>query len=156
VFESEDKKRCVLTMKIFCPCHSGKAYSECCQPYHEGKKSAENAQILMRSRYSAYATENFDYIIQTTHPEGSAYKKDREKWKEDMAAFYRNTDFEDLEIQNFIDGQDKAYVVFIAKLSQKGMDGSFIEKSYFEKKGGQWLYHSGTIVLPNEVAEDAS
>jgi SEC-C motif domain protein len=50
-----------------CPCESGRLYSVCCQPYHQGTP-AVNAEALMRSRYSAYAFGLAQYILDTWHP----------------------------------------------------------------------------------------
>ena len=47
-----------------CPCCSGKS-AICCQKYHKGL-TPENALVLMRSRYSAYALGVGDYLIETT------------------------------------------------------------------------------------------
>lgn len=44
------------------------AYSDCCQPYHKCIKKAENAERLMRTRYSAFVLMMPDYIIKTTLP----------------------------------------------------------------------------------------
>ena len=43
------------------------ADEECCEPYIKGLKNPETAVVLMRSRYSAYATQHADYLIATTH-----------------------------------------------------------------------------------------
>ncbi|OTG81196.1 YchJ family protein [Acinetobacter sp. ANC 4648] len=48
-----------------CPCSLG-LYSECCQPLHLGNARAQTAEQLMRSRYSAFAKHEIDYIIHTT------------------------------------------------------------------------------------------
>lgn len=48
-----------------CPCGRGD-YASCCQPLHLGKSQAETAEQLMRSRYSAFAKQEIDYIVQTT------------------------------------------------------------------------------------------
>lgn len=48
-----------------CPCGLG-SYSSCCQPLHLGQKKALTAQQLMRSRYSAFALQEIDYIVKTT------------------------------------------------------------------------------------------
>lgn len=50
---------------LSCPCGS-ELYSECCQPLHLGQKKAETAEQLMRSRYSAFAKHEIDYIVKTT------------------------------------------------------------------------------------------
>lgn len=51
-----------------CPCQSGKAYADCCQPFHQFRQTPPTAEALMRSRYSAYTQVNIDYIVATTVP----------------------------------------------------------------------------------------
>ncbi len=48
-----------------CPCAQG-AYMSCCAPLHQGQQHASSAEQLMRSRYSAFALQQIDYLIQTT------------------------------------------------------------------------------------------
>lgn len=55
-------------MKNLCACHSGKSYTDCCQPLHLGQPVAD-AERLMRSRYSAYALKLAEYILHTWHPD---------------------------------------------------------------------------------------
>ena len=50
---------------LSCPCGSER-YAECCQPLHLGIKKAETAEQLMRSRYSAFAKQEIEYIVKTT------------------------------------------------------------------------------------------
>ena len=50
---------------LACPCGQGD-YQYCCQPLHVGQAHAETASQLMRSRYSAFALQQIDYIVQTT------------------------------------------------------------------------------------------
>ncbi len=50
---------------LACPCGQGN-YQHCCQPLHVGQAHAESASQLMRSRYSAFALQQIDYIVQTT------------------------------------------------------------------------------------------
>ena len=52
-------------MSNACPCGRGE-YSSCCQPLHLGSTKAESAEQLMRSRYSAFAKHEIDYIQKTT------------------------------------------------------------------------------------------
>ena len=54
-------------MKSKCYCGSTDSFEECCEPYIKEFKTAESAVILMRSRYSAYATQHADYLVSTTH-----------------------------------------------------------------------------------------
>ncbi|MFI5507086.1 YchJ family protein [Mycobacterium sp. NPDC051804] len=51
-----------------CPCGSAQPFGRCCLPLHLGDRQAETAEQLMRSRYSAYAVQNLDYVWQTWHP----------------------------------------------------------------------------------------
>ena len=57
----------VIYSDSLCACHSGKAYGDCCQPYHTTNKIPENPVILVRSRYCAYSLGNVSYIMATTH-----------------------------------------------------------------------------------------
>lgn len=114
-----------------CPCCSGKPYSECCKPYHDGL-AAPTALALMRSRYSAYALENADYIIQTTHPKSPYYESNRKKWKLAILHFCHQVQFVRLEIISYAED----WVYFIAHLGTTTLE----EKSRFEKVDEKWLY----------------
>jgi len=50
-----------------CYCGSTFLFENCCNPYIKGLAKAPTAEALMRSRYSAYATQNADYLVATTH-----------------------------------------------------------------------------------------
>jgi len=50
-----------------CPCGSGVAYEACCGRFHRGEAVPPNAEALMRSRYSAYAMGNLDWVRNTWH-----------------------------------------------------------------------------------------
>lgn len=119
-------------------------YSTCCQPYHDGALP-ENAEVLMRSRYSAYALQLADYIIQTTHPSNPAYTADKRLWKEEILQFCRDMQFTGLHIEEFVEGPERATVTFTAQLKQGDFDASFREKSLFIKEDGRWFYASGEI-----------
>jgi SEC-C motif-containing protein len=114
----------------------------CCEPYHKGALP-ENALLLMRSRYAAYARHRPDYIIATTHPTNPAYTTDTARWKQDILAFSKATRFLGLTIHAFLDGSKEAFVVFTAQLEQKGLDASFTEKSRFLKESESWFYVDG-------------
>lgn len=125
-----------------CPCHSGKLYETCCEPFHKGQL-APNAMLLMRSRYAAYALKLAEYIMKTTHPDSPQFKRNSSAWNNDILYFCQNTLFEGLEIGEFVEEGSKATVTFLAKLIQNGTDASFIEKSSFEKLDQRWLYLKG-------------
>lgn len=123
-----------------CPCSSGHFYANCCKKFHEGA-FAETALELMRSRYSAYALNRSDYIIQTTHPKKRGAQCDRES----IEAFSKNTHFQRLEILDAQRVGSYATVTFRAHLLQESKDVSFTEKSSFEKIKGRWFYLDGVM-----------
>ncbi|MCL2586471.1 MAG: YchJ family metal-binding protein [Streptosporangiales bacterium] len=50
-----------------CPCGLGDDYDACCGRFHAGAP-APTAEALMRSRYSAFAVGDVDYLKRTWHP----------------------------------------------------------------------------------------
>lgn len=59
---------------IPCPCGAKKAeipvlYPLCCGLFHLKNKQASTPEQLMRSRYSAFVMQEYDYLIATHHPE---------------------------------------------------------------------------------------
>ena len=51
-----------------CPCGGGTCYEDCCRPLHDGAAYAPTAVRLMRSRYSAFALRQPQYLLDTWHP----------------------------------------------------------------------------------------
>ncbi|MBY5927308.1 MULTISPECIES: YchJ family protein [unclassified Halomonas] len=51
-----------------CPCGSGLALADCCQPLHQGG-TATSPEALMRSRYSAFSLGLDDYLRHSWHPD---------------------------------------------------------------------------------------
>lgn len=127
---------------ILCPCGSNLSYENCCGLYHKGKQ-AENALILMKSRYSAYALHQTDYIIATTHPKSLLYLRNYWRWKEQIQHFSTLTKFLRLEIIDHHLGEVESYVTFIAHLKQGEADASFKEKSRFLLEHSKWFYFEG-------------
>jgi len=91
----------------------------------------------MRSRYSAFALGLIDYLIDTASHPGS---------QKDLEAFAQETEFIGLEILEFVDGEETAFVTFRPHLRQKGCDFTYTEKSSFEKVGGRWLYKESLVM----------
>lgn len=50
---------------MFCPCGSSLVFEQCCQPIINQDKVASTAEQLMRSRFSAYAIGDAQYIFDT-------------------------------------------------------------------------------------------
>lgn len=123
-----------------CPCGSGKKYKKCCQIFHKGA-IAKDALSLMKSRYSAYAVGDAEYIIKTTAKENKDYMDNKAKWKEEIKAFHKNNIFEKLKIVEYIEDSNSATVEFEAYISGEVMR----EKSHFIKQDNKWLYLDGEI-----------
>lgn len=93
----------------------------------------------MRSRYSAYALGIIEYIMATTHPNNPDASIALLDWQKGISDFAVNTKFLGLNIVEFIDGDEEAYVTFEARFDH----GMMKEKSRFLKVEGKWLYESG-------------
>lgn len=128
-----------------CPCGSEKKYKKCCRVFHEGLLPSK-AEELMRSRYSAFATKQVEYIIETTHKDNCDYTENTKAWKEAVEDFCSNVEFQRLDIYESIEGKEESYVTFRANLLQNNQDVSFTEKSRFLKVEGKWFYVDGTFL----------
>lgn len=121
-----------------CPCCSGKLYEECCKPYHSKKEFAPTAEKLMRSRYSAFAIPNGDYLWGTTLPSKRKFhnKIDLETWgKENL--------WTKLEILK----SEEKEVEFKAHFTDKfGKEQIHHELSTFKKIDKKWYYVSGKFL----------
>lgn len=133
-----------IQQKNLCPCCSGKPYVNCCQKYHQGLLP-ENALLLMRSRYAAYARGLADYIIETTHLDSPHYVQDRKQWLYQIHVFSNQTSFDGLEIVETQLLEPESFVTFVAHLSKEGKDLTFTERSRFLKQGHAWKYVEGKI-----------
>lgn len=120
---------------MMCPCHSKKPYASCCAPYHRSR-NAPTPLALMRSRYSAYALGNAEYIIATTHPDHPDSATPLAARRKQIKHFCRATTFKDLEILEATD----TTVTFKATLLHNNQDASYIEKSAFAQLNNCWLY----------------
>lgn len=139
-------------MQIFCPCNSGLDYNDCCQPFHDNKLP-DSALALMRSRYSAYALNNPEYIIRTTHPNHPNYKKNHNQWVQEISDFCLNTQFQKLEILEVIEGFNESFVTFNAYLLQNNKKIQLTEKSQFLKIKKQWLYRDAIAFNIQEISD---
>ncbi len=122
-----------------CPCCSDLAYGDCCKPYHCGEKSAPSAEALMRSRYSAFAIPNADYLMETTLPSKRKFHN-----KEDLQVWGEINEWLKLEI---VQKPSKDQVEF--KAWYKDEDGTLQlhhELSLFKLVSGRWFYVSGKFL----------
>jgi len=125
-----------------CPCGSGNKYKKCCQKFHNGAL-ASTALLLMKSRYSAYAMGNANYIINTTHSNNIDFTDDKKAWKSSIIEFCKNSKFISLEILNYtLKDKNEAFVTFKASFENDSM----IEKSRFLFENGRWFYEKAISI----------
>ncbi|MEN5386989.1 YchJ family metal-binding protein [Aliarcobacter skirrowii] len=134
------------SVNSLCLCGSLKKYKKCCRIFHDNIKNPSNALELMKSRFSAFAFLRSDYIMKTTHQQNCDFSLDTFSWRDDIEKFSKNTNFEKLEILDFIDGEIESFVTFKATLFQNKKDISFIEKSRFLKESNIWFYVDGEFL----------
>jgi len=129
-------------MKIDCPCGLGKTYDECCGKYHKQDAFPTTAKALMRSRYSAYAMKNADYIVQTALVVDN--KTAIEEWM-------KRVKFVKLEILRTQRGKaldKKGVVEFKAWFKDEGKTEVLHEVSAFVKRKGRWFYDESNSFTP--------
>jgi len=118
-----------------CPCGLERTYADCCQVWHSGVP-APTAEVLMRSRYSAFVMELESYLLATwlasTRPPA--------------VEFEPGTRWLGLTVKAAQDsGPDLAHVEFVARYRVGG--GSAVrlhERSRFVRQSGVWFYVDGT------------
>ena len=122
-----------------CPCCSGKSYDECCKIFHDKEKFPQTAEELMRSRFSAFAIPNGEYLMETTLPSKRKLHntKDLQKWGEENSW----TKLEILKVSG------KNLVEFKAFYTDKDVNPKIHhELSLFEKLNNRWFYVSGKFL----------
>ncbi|TDO96956.1 YchJ family protein [Marinomonas balearica] len=142
---------------ILCPCGTGSPYEMCCGMYHHNPGTAPTAEALMRSRYSAFALQNFDYIAATQKLES-----DPEQSATDVQESNETTQWIKLKINETESGLEKdksGMVSFTAHFKEGKHIGRLSERSLFKKVKNVWYYVSGEHevqgntphVLPQEM-----
>ena len=120
-----------------CYCGSILAFSIGCQKYIVGKLKAPTALALMKSRYSAYATHQVDYLWNTTHDSQRKFYS-----KTEILNWATANEWLKLEIiattENTVDF--KAYYRDANK--QTHIHHEF---SNFMQENGSWFYVDGTF-----------
>lgn len=129
-------------MQNKCKCGTNKNYLDCCGAYITNAKLPDTPDQLMRSRYTAYATCNVEYIENTMY--GNALigfdLKDTARWA-------KNIVWTNLKILNSsFESKDKGFVEFKAYYVESNQPGILHEKSEFQRKSGKWFYVDGIIL----------
>ncbi len=129
-----------------CPCTSGKPFAECCEPIITRQRVAATAEELMRSRYTAYARGDIDWIIESQSPEGRVHvdRKATEEWSK-RAEWHR---MEVLEVDRGGVDDGEGFVDFKAYYTLGGEDITHHEVASFRKEDGVWYFVDGVEVKP--------
>ena len=126
-----------------CACGSQKEYSECCEPFIKGSKSAPTAESLMRSRYTAFAVGDMDYIFKTHHESTRA-----ELDMDGVKSWATNSEWLGLEIREVEKGlvnDTEGKVEFKCKFFYNGAEQTHHELSTFKKENGVWFFVDGIL-----------
>ncbi|MES2297198.1 MAG: YchJ family metal-binding protein [Pseudomonadota bacterium] len=138
------------TKPAACPC-GGPSFATCCGPYLAGLAVPASAEILMRSRYSAYTLRDEAYLRATWHPstrpvEPLLDENERVQWlglevKSALRLRQRKAEL--------IEQPDSDSVEFVARFRINGRAQRLHELSRFvrESEGGvmRWYYLDGSF-----------
>lgn len=129
---------------MLCLCGSGKNSLQCCQRYLSGHASAETPEALMRSRYTAYASANIDYIIKTMRDEAliGFDKKSALDWAKSVTWIGLKV------IATHLDSPQHGNVEFEASFIKGKTLQCIHERSAFLYHDNHWYYTHGQQLPP--------
>ncbi|MGW7480864.1 YchJ family protein [Nonomuraea muscovyensis] len=123
-----------------CPCGLPAPYPECCGRFHRGQGSAPTAELLMRSRFSAFAVGDEAYLLRTWHPAGRPGRLD-------LDPQVRWVRLEILQAGGGSVVHTEGTVRFRAHYVERGRAGQMEEHSRFARVDGRWVY-AGALPAP--------
>lgn len=137
---------------VDCPCGSQKPFSECCEPYLKGAKKPPTAEALMRARYSAYATQNVDFVLSSHDPE-----KPDEVDRDSTEQWSKQAEWLGLEIVRTTNGGEGDYhgeVEFVARYKMRGATVNHRELATFRRHNGDWVFVDGKDIAGPPVKHE--
>ncbi|SLM29797.1 conserved hypothetical protein [Desulfamplus magnetovallimortis] len=135
-----------------CYCNSQKNYDECCLPYLSNTTNPQTPEQLMRSRYSAFCTENIKYLVDTHYP-----LKREEKEEEILEETIKNTQWLGLKVLKKEKDKKESnieYVEFAAFYQANNKYGQLHEKSKFIYENDKWYYVDGVLLEPIKIGRN--
>ncbi|MET0400998.1 MAG: YchJ family metal-binding protein, partial [Cystobacter sp.] len=131
----------------------GLRYRACCGRYHAGEAEAPDAEALMRSRYSAFALREVDYLWKTLHPDHPDRARPREDLVRELRARALSLKYPRLHVldRQLTGPSATSVVLFYARIFESGKDHSFVERSEFLHDGTGWRYRSGEPRAPSSL-----
>ena len=138
---------CRMGRQNDCPCGSKLPYRACCAPYHRGEAEAPDASALMRSRFSAFALKDAEYLWKTLHPGHADRARPKEEVIKSIKRSAAGLKYMRLSVldNNGPDEEGTARVLFVAEVFEKGRDLSFMELSRFQRDEEGWRYLDGQL-----------
>ncbi|HMK44920.1 MAG TPA: YchJ family protein [Dissulfurispiraceae bacterium] len=124
-----------------CHCGSGLDFQACCEPILKKERRAETPEMLMRARYSAYATADVDFLHDSLLPT-ARHDFDREGTR----SWAAGSQWQSLEILGGETGENEGTVEFVATFSQQETELKHHEISRFRKLDGVWYLVDGKTV----------
>lgn len=124
-----------------CPCGSNKAFDKCCGVFISGEEDPATPEELMRSRYTAFAKANMQYIADTMDPQTRMQfdVKANQKWADEST-------FEKLEIIATESEGNKGIVEFKATFRDaEKKTHVHHEIAKFRKQAGIWFFRDGKV-----------
>ncbi|PZX92102.1 hypothetical protein DOS84_17535 [Flavobacterium aquariorum] len=118
-----------------CYCGSLESFESCCNRYINGFQKAPTALALMKSRYSAYATQQADYLLATTHSSERKYYS-----REDILHWATSNKWQKLEIISATENTVEFKAYFIDGNNVNQIHHEF---SNFRQESGSWYYVDG-------------
>ncbi len=130
------------TMNELCPCGSGKQLHDCCMPIIEGTALARTPEELMRARFTAHCQRNYQYLVDSTHPdhrEGVSV--------DEINHWAQYVDWKALEVHSATPGETEntGAVSFTAHYEVREIPQELKEDSTFERIDGKWFYVDGVV-----------
>jgi len=125
-----------------CVCGSGRNFDDCCAPVLAGAPAA-TAEALLRSRYTAFATGNTDYLVETLT---SDIRGEFDQIEAESTA--AEAKWQKLEIRSVTDGgidDETGVIEFVADFSLRGEQRIHHEVSQFRREEGRWLCAGGQM-----------
>ncbi len=124
-----------MNNSVLCFCGSDISFQDCCQKYIDGIQKAPTALALMKSRYSAYASHQADYLWNTTH---SSQRKLYSK--AEILIWAKANEWQKLEIISATENTVEFKAYFLDENRQNQIHHEF---STFVKENASWYYVDG-------------
>ena len=125
-----------------CPCGSGQDLDDCCGAIIAGAP-VPTAEALMRSRYTAFALGNMDYLASTLAPEA---RGDFDPIEASGTA--SESVWQGLEVRAITDGgpdDETGSVEFVARFRLRGEQRAHHELASFRRERGRWVCAGGEM-----------